>query len=316
MFITYNTKPLGRLAHRRTVVAFAAARIVGLSGTLGLLSGSAFLTMSAGQPGAAFAQAGREAVRLAAHRAVYEISLERASPGSGIAEMTGRMVYELTGSVCEGFTQNMRFVTRMADRDGSSQVNDLRTSTWEEGRGERLRFNLRQYRNDKLAEATQGDADRASPGAPVSVEIIEPKKKDLKIAADVYFPMQHSQALIRAAKRGDRLFAAPLYDGSEKGEKVFETTSFIGDRYDVGRQTLPGAARSVAAMHQLPSWPVAISYFEPGPRKVDAVPAYELSFRFFENGVSTKLLIDYGDFAIRGKLANIELLPQANCDQL
>ena len=88
-------------------------------------------------------------VHFAPHRAVYEFTLTRTSAGSGVSEMTGRMVYDLTGSACEGYTQNMRFVTRTVNQDGSTQVNDLRSSSWEEI-GRKLRFSSSQYRDDRL----------------------------------------------------------------------------------------------------------------------------------------------------------------------
>ncbi|MGI9404306.1 MAG: EipB family protein, partial [Hyphomicrobium sp.] len=46
---------------------------------------------------------GKEGSSIAPHRAVYEIRLDRASPGSGVADMTGRMVYEMSGSSCKGY---------------------------------------------------------------------------------------------------------------------------------------------------------------------------------------------------------------------
>jgi len=58
-----------------------------------------------------------DVVHFAPHRAVYDITLTKSASGSGVAGMTGRMVYELTGSACEGYTQNMRFVTRMSSQD-------------------------------------------------------------------------------------------------------------------------------------------------------------------------------------------------------
>lgn len=262
----------------------------------------------------ATAQPGRDAISLSPHRAIYDITLERASPGSGIAAMTGRMVYELTGSECEGYAQNMRFVTRTTEQNGVAQVNDLRTSTWEEAKGGRLRFNLQQFRDEKLAEQTQGDADRGDADGPISVQLSEPNKKDLKIRPDVYFPMQHSRGLLAAAKRGDRFFAVPLYDGSDQGEKVYHTTSYIGDRLDPGSKDLPQDLVSKNGLDTRPAWPIAISYFEPGSESRDAVPAYELSFRFFDNGISTRILIDYGDFAIRGALKELELLPVTKCE--
>ena len=45
----------------------------------------------------------------------------------------------------------------------------------------------------------------------------------------------------------------------------------------------------------------------------EAVPTYELAFRFYENGVSSKLFIDYGDFAIRGELKELTFLEEEKC---
>ena len=59
---------------------------------------------------------------LAPHRAVYEITLAKSNSGSGVSELTGRMVYELAGSSCEGWTQNMRFVTRSSNQEGAAQI--------------------------------------------------------------------------------------------------------------------------------------------------------------------------------------------------
>ena len=59
-----------------------------------------------------------EDIVLAPHRAVYEMSLANTRGGSGVTAVSGRMVYELTGSACEGYTQNMRFVTQMVNQGG------------------------------------------------------------------------------------------------------------------------------------------------------------------------------------------------------
>ena len=90
---------------------------------------------------------------LAPHRAVYEMTLATARGGTGVTAVTGRMVYELTGSACEGYTQNMRFVTQMANQGGTTMITDLRSSSWEEGSGKRFRFNSSQFRDEKPTEA-------------------------------------------------------------------------------------------------------------------------------------------------------------------
>ena len=70
------------------------------------------------------------------------MSLALTRGGTGVTSVIGRMAYDLTGSVCEGFTQNMRFVTRMTNQSGSTVVTDLRSATWEEATGKRFRFEL------------------------------------------------------------------------------------------------------------------------------------------------------------------------------
>lgn len=42
------------------------------------------------------------------HRAVYDISLNKANERSGITGISGRMVYEFDGSQCDGYTVKFR----------------------------------------------------------------------------------------------------------------------------------------------------------------------------------------------------------------
>ena len=265
--------------------------------------------------GAALAQTASEPVVFAPHRAVYDVALDRAAPGSGVSEMTGRMVYELTGSACEGYTQNMRFVTRMVNQEGVTQLNDLRTSSWEEANGRQLRFSSTQYRDDVVAEATKGDAARFPDDSKVAVDLDKPEKRKATLPGNIYFPIQHSMALIAAARAGRTSMSAELYDGSEKGDKVNPTNAVIGPKLKAGAVKSPASVKNADKLEALASWPMAISYFEPGSERKDTPPSYELAFRFYENGVSTKLHIDYGEFSINGELAELTFLDAGRCDR-
>jgi hypothetical protein len=253
-----------------------------------------------------------EDIVMAPHRAVYEMSLAGTRGGSGVTAVSGRMVYELTGSACEGYTQNMRFVTQMVNDGGSTMITDLRSSSWEEGTGKRFRFNSSQFRDEKATEITAGDAARAN--TDVKVELTKPSKKDISLQGRVYFPVQHSIALLAAAKASKGAFRADLYDGSEKGEKVYDTVSFIGRRRAPGSNHKLPQLGNAERLDSLAAWPVSIGYFEPGSDTKDAAPVYELSFLFFENGVSRKLYIDYGEFAIQGELKEIVFHPPSKCE--
>jgi hypothetical protein len=256
-----------------------------------------------------------DGIVLAPHRAIYELALATTRGGTGVSSVVGRMAYELTGSACEGYTQNMRFVTRMTNQSGSTVLTDLRSSTWEDGLSKRFRFDSSQYRDDKATEATTGEATRGGTGDEAKVELTKPGKKSLSISARVYFPVQHTIALLSAAKAAKSAFHAELYDGSEKGEKVYDTVSAIGRMQPPGGNRKLPVVKNAERLDEMKGWPVSIAYFEPGGGGQDAVPVYELSFLMFENGVSRKLFIDYGEFALQGELTSITFHEPSKCDK-
>lgn len=261
-------------------------------------------------------EAGEDAVHFQPHRAVYELSLDNANAGSGVTGITGRMVYELKGSTCDGYSQDMRFVTVMTNQEGTDTTSDLRNSSWEDVGGKKLRFSSTQYQNDELADASQGDAARTKGTTPVvGVDLVKPAKKRLSLPTDIYFPMQHATSLVQAAKSGVKLFPANLYDGSEKGEKYYLTNTVIGKAIAPGANPLSSKIKGADKLATSESWPMTIGYFEAGKDHEDQMPAYELSFRYYENGVTSDLKIDYGEFAIRGDLKELMFLEPSKCSE-
>ena len=255
-----------------------------------------------------------DGIVLAPHRAIYELTLATTRGGTGVSAVMGRMAYDLTGSPCDGYTQNMRFVTRMTNQSGNAVVTDLRSSTWEDARGKRFRFDSSQYRDEKATDTTVGDAARPGASEDIKVELTKPAKKNISIPSRVYFPVQHTIALLNAAKATKTSFRADLYDGSEKGEKVYDTVAAIGRAQGAGSNRQLPQIKSAERLDGLKGWPVSIAYFEPGSGKQDALPVYELSFLMFENGVSRKLYIDYGEFALQGDLTEITFYPPSKCE--
>ncbi len=80
-----------------------------------------------------------------------------------------------------------------------------------------------------------------------------------------------------------------------------------------GTRPLSPAFKGSDKLAAVESWPMTISYFDAGKDKEDQVPAYELSFRYFENGVTSDLKIDYGEFAIKGELKELTFLDPGKC---
>ncbi|MDX2309133.1 MAG: cell envelope integrity EipB family protein [Hyphomicrobium sp.] len=254
------------------------------------------------------------AAPLRPHRAIYDLKLENAAPGGGISDIRGRIVYELTGNACEGYAQSMRYVTETTNSEGASETTDLRTSSWEAAPAGRFRFAFSTYLNDQMADRTQGVATK-DPGSrgPVEVEIVKPQKKAATVKSPVYFPIEHSQGILSAAKAGERLFIGDLYDGSEGGEKVYATTSVIGRSVPEGAKRFNAKFKNADLLAGVKSWPVSISYFNVGQTNIDATPLYEMSFRFHENGVTGDLKIDHGSHSLRGDIAELTYLPENPC---
>jgi hypothetical protein len=229
--------------------------------------------------------------------------------------MSGRMVYEITGNPCIGYSQNMRFVTNVVNQEGVTSLTDLRTTSWEDAASSAFRFNSSQYKDRKLTETTVGDASRSNGSGRLKVALSRPARKQLDLAPQAMFPIQHSRELIVRARRGERLFTADLFDGSEKGDKVYTTVSFLGKGRAPGDVEGLEEVESAKPLLKVPAWPISISYYEPETNRQDAVPTYELSFLYYANGVSRRLLIDYGSFAVRGVLKEIFFLDPGKCEE-
>jgi len=266
-------------------------------------SGSAQQSAVAGKP-----------IILAPHRAVYDLTLEKAS-GNTLAGVQGRLVYELLGSACSGYTQNMRFVTRSTSNEGEVSISDQRSSTWEDNAGSQFRFTSSQYRDQELAEQSAGTARRDGPEGDIIVELTRPEQKQVVIGGKALFPVQHSIALIAAARRKETLFTADFYDGAENGQRSYLTTAAIGRQLPAGfNKGLPRIANA-ERLDAVAAWPVSLSYFEHAPENKDAVPAYEMSFVFFDNGVTRRLYIDNGEYTMRGTLTELTFLQAETCSK-
>ena len=124
---------------------------------------------------AATAPVSKIAAGLQPHRAVYDMSLGESDENGTILGVAGRIVTEFTGSACEGFTTNFRFVSRIDDQEGGSRLTDLRTTSYEDATGETFQFVTQSYVDQKLSEESKGVATRD--GDEVIVDLAKPAQK-------------------------------------------------------------------------------------------------------------------------------------------
>jgi hypothetical protein len=242
------------------------------------------------------------ATALAPHRAVYDLVLDEATDRSGITGIQGRMVYEFEGNACDGYTVKFRFVTQINTSE-TSRLTDQQTTTFEDAEGRTFDFVTKSFVDQNLDKELKGTAKRDT--GRLDVEIEKPQKASLDLAAS-QFPTQHLLELIDHAKRGETFYETTLFDGSEDADKVMTTTVIVGKRSEAAGSTDPElpALRGLAKDGY---WPVDIAYFDLKNEGGEETPEYRISFKLHENGVTRDLVMDYGDFAMHGKLVDLAL---------
>ncbi|WP_420851194.1 cell envelope integrity EipB family protein [Rhizobium quercicola] len=239
---------------------------------------------------------------LVPHRAVYDLELKDSSERSGISSMYGRMVYEFNGSACDGYTVSFRFVTKV-DTGEDTRLTDQQTTTFEDLKTGNFRFLTRSFTDEKLDKEVRGLAHDAKDG--VTVDLTSPDKREVALAHSL-FPTEHMLEVIDRAKRGDKIFESRIFDGSDSGDKTLVTTTLVGAQHKPKAGDEDADVGKAGVMAQKPFWPVTISYFN-DEATGDAVPIYRMAFKLYENGITRDLTMDYGDFVLSGKLANLEM---------
>ena len=252
------------------------------------------------------------AVPLAQHRAVYDLKLSEASGSSGITGISGRMVYEIRGSACEGYTVRFRYVTQADTRD-ASQVTDQQTTTFEDADGKSFSFVTKSYTDQNLDKELRGNATRESDG--VKIQIDKPETKSIELEP-TQFPTQHLVDLISRAKTGETFYETSIFDGSEDADKAMTTTVIVGRQSNTSNGD--PEAKALDALSGEKFWPVDIAYFDEATEGGEDTPEYRISFKLYENGLTRDLEMDYGDFVIQGQLVDLAVFEpdaKSSCDK-
>ena len=182
----------------------------------------------------AFAEAAKSPVQLAPHRAVYDLSLMRAGSSNGVENARGRIAMEFGGDACDGYTLKYRQVTILNGSESGSNTLDIQTATYEAGDGRSMHFKSTSFRQGMLKDGeVDGDAKLTAQGD-LNVDLKQPKKTVFGSTGETVFPTEHLKRLIEAGRRGDTTLSIRVYDGSNKGDKVYDTLALIGRRIEPG----------------------------------------------------------------------------------
>jgi hypothetical protein len=252
-------------------------------------------------------------VVLVPHRAIYDLSLGQTRENAQVSSVRGRILYDFDGNACDGYTLQFRQLSELDSGEGKTSTSDLRSTTWEGGDARSFKFTSQNYVDENLVDTVDGHAEHGASGT--AVDLAKPERKTLGIDASVVFPTQHMIRAIEAGRAGKTILDFPVYDGSDTGEKVYDTLTVVGHKLASGERKHDDAADTEPKLAGVPRWPVTISYFEKtkDQKTTEQLPVYAIGFELYANGISRALSLDYNDFVVLGKLSSLEIKDVKPC---
>ncbi|MBX9701370.1 MAG: cell envelope integrity EipB family protein [Acetobacteraceae bacterium] len=240
---------------------------------------------------------------MVAHRAAYKLTLDRARENSDIASARGVMVFEVMDA-CDGWATRQRFTLVLTDRDGQEIDTGSDYSTFETKDGRRIRFSLTQTTQGAVTSRISGEAEITPEGG--RVRYIDPEGKEEALPRGTILPMMHTIQALDAARRGQRLLVAPLFDGTS-AEGAQDSTTVIS----AWQAAQPGVR--FPALAALGSARMRVAFFDRNDQSGGgaSAPEYEVGMRYWENGVADELKMDFGDFVIDGRMEELAVTPGA-----
>src|SRR6202050_400370 len=229
-------------------------------------------------PSVPAAEAQDAPVVLVPHRAIYELTLGQTRESAQIAGVRGRILYDFAGNACDGYTLQFRQVSELDSGEGKTSTSDLRSTTWEGGDAKNFKFASENFLDQNLVDSVDGNAKRSA--AATAVHLVKPEQKVVDLDAAAVFPTQHMLRVIEAARAGKTILDFPVFDGSNTGEKVYNTLTVIGRKLTADERKHEDAAANEPKLAGVPRWPVTISYFDKGKAEANGeqTPVYSIGF--------------------------------------
>ena len=174
---------------------------------------------------------------LAAHKALYTLSLVR-SKGGEIVAARGTMGYEVTDA-CDGWAVRQRLKLNITNSEGQEIVMTSDYATWEAKNGLKFRFHVRQTTDEAVTSQTDGDASLSKLGGAGEARYTSPHAQTIPLPAATIVPHD--------AHRSDRC-------GREGQEALSGAAACLMGRMRQARKTASSLS-STGIRHPQPSGP-------------------------------------------------------------
>lgn len=236
-------------------------------------------------------------IHLTSQDATYTLSLTKVR-GHSVTGATGRLQFNVLDT-CRAYTVSQRMTLLIRNQDGSLSRTTSNYDTWESKGGHRLSFVLRQTEDGKTTIEDQGTATTGPHGG--EVKYLVPKGRVVKLPPGTLFPMAHTRLILAAAAAGKPYIDPPLFDGTSTHGAEHTFVAILG-------HSAPTHSK-FAALTVLPSTLVDIGFFR--RTNHDTEPDFRTQMRYYTDGVSRDVRLDFGNFVLHGALTKLTVPPSA-----
>ncbi len=270
-----------------------------------VLAGLTFAPMATAQtaPAPSVSAVTAPTVTLASHRAVYNVSLVRASQRDGVRYTRGTMTYTLTDR-CDGYTVESAMHLDMGMANGDDSELDQRYAAWEAKNNRSATFRMLTRENGAVKDSYHGEVTLDAKGAGKASYHGE-QDVSFDLPEGTLLSTNHLVAVLDAAEKGEHFVNRPVIDGSFD-DGPYRISAVVGpSRRD------PVAVAQSGDLTRGSAWPLAMAYYQ--LESDEDAPAYELMMSVGPNGIARHLVQDFGGFTLAFDLAKVEPVAASPC---
>lgn len=240
--------------------------------------------------------------------AVYDLATHRTSGAAAPSQMSGTLTASLLLE-CRAYKSETALSAKFGG-GGMPPMPMIMSSSLIEEEGN-MTFDLQGTLAGVKIEEAEGTATSTSDK--LTVSLTKPNTKTIEIDGRVLFPVGLIRAVLAAAAAGKQMAEFRVYDGSGRGEEVWNLAVTIspvrGTDPEVDEEVLFATGLGFA---DLDRWRMRFSYFSPGGGG-DQTPTFQTEAIIYENGFTLGTVYDFGQFALRLKLSEFKPVAPTPC---
>ena len=208
-----------------------------------------------------------------------------------MSSVRGRILYDFSGSACEGYALQFRQVSELDSGEGKVIAERPARHHLGRRRGQAVPLPLAELPRREAARRGRR-AGRAGRRRASAVELTQAGRQEARSRRPIWCSRPSTCAASSPRRaRARRCSQVSVYDGSETGEKVYDTLTVIG------KPIAPGCAEArrrrgrAGCVRRLDALAGDDQLFRQGAAAAagEQTPVYAITFELYENGISRAL---------------------------